>query len=144
MSFETAYNALRNLVGTTIQDSEGIPVVYDNSPSFGSDQHPDSPPDPQNARWARIAVLPGETSVTEMSGEQNTFHTPGVLLVSLFGPLAEGDGALLELLDVLNVALRLQTAATYCTRVPTVSAGRRDGEWWRIDLAVPFFFDVMA
>lgn len=127
-----------------MQDALGLPVLYDNSPPFESDENPDAPPDPLTDVWARVTVLAGETIIAETAGTVNTFRTSGVVQVQIYGPLGVGDSAILTVADAVAVAMRVACTSDFTLRSPSMSPGRRDGDWWRIDVAAPFFSDESA
>lgn len=143
-AFGALHDALRARFGTQVEDVLSIPVLYDNSPPFESDENPSSPPNPQTDVWARFTVLPGETVIAETAGTLNTFRTSGVVQVQLYGPLGIGDDALLSAVDTVVDAFRVVSVSEFTLRSPSITAGRRDGDWHRIDVSAPFFADESA
>lgn len=144
MSHATFRAAIRARYGTFVEDALSLPTLYPNEPPFESDENPNPVPDPKTSTWARFTLQTGKTFIAETSGEQNTFRTPGVLQVQIMGPVGIGDGAQIALADSVAAALRVVSDPAYCLRAASVGTGRRDGDWWRIDVTAEFFADEMA
>lgn len=144
MSQAAVHTAIQTRYGTLVEDALSLPTLYPNSPPFESDENPNPIPDPKTSNWARFTILEGTTEVVETNGELNTFRSPGVVQVQLFGPLGVGDGALRTLADGVAGALRVVSDPLYCLRAASVGTGRRDGDWWRVDVTAAFFADEMA
>jgi len=143
-TFEGIYNALRGKFKTDIEVAESTAVHYDNGPPFGSDQSPYGVQDPSSDVWVALSMLTGASEVAEM-GASKTYRTIGVLRASIFGPLNRGDNAVVEMADKVNIAFRGVATTDFCpTDAPSLSPGRRDGQWWRIDVSYPFFADVIV
>lgn len=143
-AFDTIYDTLRTRFGTLVEDVVPLPTLYDNAPSFESPENPYDPPDPRTSYWARFTVLPGTTFAPETNGELVTYRTPGVIQVQLYGPVGAGSGVLLANASTISTAFRSTCDGLVTLRTPSISPGRRDGEWWRIDVSIPFFADASA
>ena len=136
MSYTVLHNACRSRWDTEVGTPNSLATLYDNAPEPSGGQ-------PTNARWARFIVRPGERFQSQIGGASNDYRTPGVCLVQLFAPLEEGDGFLIELVDLIDTAFRAITVGGITFRAPyTAFRGRMpDSDWWQINVNLPFFYD---
>lgn len=141
VSYAALAAALRSRVQTTVETALSVPVLYDNGPPFGSSGSPYAGLDPSASLWVRCFVVPGQPFRAELQGGRATYRTAGELVLSAFGPLGRGDGAVLALADAAGAAVAPAALPAVRLGVPRTEAGRRDGPWWRVDVACPFASD---
>ena len=138
MTAQAVGNAIRSRFATQVATPQSLLTFYDNQ---------DSESAPPSARWARVSVLFGESrqaSFGSTGGRQ--FRTTGVASVELYEPIGAGDGAQLALADVVVSAFRGVTLASpsIVFASPNVTAGFRDGPWWKRNVVIPFESDDYA
>lgn len=132
MNFEDLANTIRTRYKTQVADTQSLPTQYDNQ-DF-------TPPD--QAIWARLTILPGESFKVSSGGQGGSrFRTPGVMIVQIFQPFGQGDKEGLELADVVKTAFRSMNVDSVTYRTPLISTIGRTGPWWQINVNCPFYND---
>ena len=121
-------NAVRGRWGTEVTTALSIPTQHDNF-DIG----------PQTATWARLTLQPANSEQLELGAPgTRTFRTIGRFVASLFIPLNAGDATALSLADSISASFRAQTVAGVTYLTPTVSAVGRSGDWWQVNIDIPF------
>lgn len=97
---------------------------------------------PQGSSWVRGTLLPATSNTVEI-GSQKTIRNTGVLAFQCFTPIQQGDAAIWALVDVIVTGYRnnVDSGVRYRTPSATSPTARRDGEWWRVNVNVPYYFD---
>jgi hypothetical protein len=93
VTYTEIHNAIRSRFKTQIEDGESLTTLYCNDGQA-------APAD--NSMWCRFYILdsPGKRLTV---GVKN-YRRPGVAVAQLFGPLGQGDGALIEMADAIATA----------------------------------------
>lgn len=111
-----------------------MPVVYDNAPEpTGLDQ---------NAIWAEVHVLPGETFRVEM-GPGGIKRTAGILQVILYAPVESGTKALYDIVDLIEPEFDSKTllGVQYFTPSTTNAQRTEDKSMWKAIVSCPFWYN---
>jgi hypothetical protein len=138
-------NALRDRFNTTVVVPylNTTPVVYDNAPR----PVPDTVP-PSVTSWVRFSVLTGDVTQATVGGTgQRIFRTIGMAQVDLFYGLDEGEEFMLLAADLCIAQFRgisIGPPSITFTPAPSLSAGTRDGPWWKRSVTIPFRADEFA
>jgi hypothetical protein len=127
-------NAVRGRWKTVVQDGLSITTQHDNA-NFTP---------PVGAAWARLTLQPASTDQLELGSSQRTFRTVARVVASIFIPLATGDAAALSLADSASASFRAQTVDGITYLTPSVRAVGRSGEWWQVNLEIPFTTEALA
>jgi hypothetical protein len=132
-------NAVRGRFKTLVQDATaGLLVVYDNHRNDDV---------PSTGRWVRFSVLFGETriaSVAQAGGRR--YRTTGIAIAEVYEPIGKGESAQLPIADTITIAFRgvTLTSPQIIFDAPTLTAGSRDGPWWKRNVQIPFRADEVA
>ena len=120
----------------------GLPVMYENMPK-------------EQVRDVN-GLMPNEFIYVDImfaSSEQVSIGNPnkgkhryaGVVSVHIFTQIATGDGRAYEIADAIGNAIKSSTLDNITYRASNIDAGSlandKDGKYWRITLATPFFSD---
>lgn len=138
MTAQAVGNAIRARFQAQVATPQSLLTFYDNQ---------DTDSAPPSSRWARVSVLFGETRQASFAGVgTRQFRTTGLASVELFEPIGSGDGAQLALADVVVAAFRGVTLSSPSVVFdsPSVTAGFRDGPWWKRNVQIPFRSDDYA
>lgn len=136
--FAEIQEAIEQRFENEIASVYSIPTLYDNAfPPDIADS------DLYNNCWCRVAVNPGETDQHEIGGGagHETFMHYGILTISIFTKLKRGTEAANDIADLIISAFRNKTADGVHYETPSRSnAGRtKEGDWWLINVDIPFY-----
>lgn len=114
-------------------DASSIPTGYDNK-AF-------SPP--ATGIWCRASIDPAQGSQASMGDPGNNARRHvGTLTLALRYPLDRGDEKLYEAADALASAFTNATGDSLVTyRAPSIRRVGRSGQWWQINVVVPWQAD---
>ena len=134
INWETMANLIRKRFKTQIQDliSPDLPTQFDNAP-FSK---------PDKTRWARVVILPGESRQVEL-GATTRHRTPGVVIVSIFIPLEQGDKEAYVIADLIGNAFRSVSDGGVVYRTPRINQIRRLSKEWQLNVELPFTADII-
>lgn len=112
--------------------------------------------EPDTGPWANVAIRETTRDQATIGAPVNRSRTFGTLFVDLFTDAASdssgnpGTKALTDIAERVRVAfqrvtLTVSAAVTVTFRTPQLGAGgstgSRQGKWWRIQVACPFYSD---
>ncbi len=121
---ESAHNVIRTQFKELVADVLGIQVQYDNVAL--------EPPD--NEAWVRLTILDGDST----RSSYGTYKTTGVVDISVFIPLGEGDQEAFSIADRIVNAFLPATVQGVQFRVPSASSIGRSGRFWQVSVTCPF------
>lgn len=134
MIIDAVSKASRSRFKTLIADVQSLPTHYDNQ-KFTV---------PENTRWCRLTVLPGDTEQADMGTPAKRWRTSGVVVAQLFSPLEQGDENILQLADLIAETFRGKTVAPAIFRSPSIVRVGRAGPWWQVNVSCPWFADEIG
>jgi len=132
----TLHNTIRGYFDGTVIPliSGGLPTQYDNDDTFAK---------PENARWCRFTILPGESFQVTV-GKNQRYRTPGVASAQVFTPAGAGDAEALGVADTIKDAFRsLRLGSGIRFRTPSVVPVGRVGDEWQVNVDMPFQADSL-
>lgn len=139
--YATAAALVRRCWGSEFERGEYLPTIHDNVSSGDENMNGES-------LWARVAVtFDSDAFLAALGGGipgGRLVRKEARMLVSLYAPVGIGDQSQLAMADKIVSAYRFKNVGAVHFRVPSVSPGQREDEWWRIDIACPFSLDVEA
>lgn len=121
--------AIRNRFETEVEVAGGLPV-----------QHPNESEPPRGLAQAWMSLAIEVSDHRQESLGLSFYRKTGEATARVYVPLAEGEGRLLEFVDVIVLAFRGVSADQVCYRVPSLSTFQREGRWWVADVSVPFLY----
>ncbi len=130
------HDAIKQRFRTQVEIGLGMPVVYDNG------AHREDWP-----LWCRFSVLGGTTRIATVAGPgQRRYRTVGVAVAEVYAPVGKGEEPMRIAHDAIVAAFRGQaiTSPDITFSAPSVSAGFRDGGWWKRNIDIPFRADEIA
>ncbi len=132
MGFETRHNAIRKKFRDDIETPESpLVVLYDNAPTQK----------PENKKWVRFTILPGESFQVSIGTNNKRFRHPGVAMVQIFTLVESGDQTALDLADKIQKKFRSQTTDGVTYRTPSIVVVGRNEGWYQVNINCPFFQD---
>lgn len=133
MTYAEIHNAVRSRFESQVSESQSLPTLYDNDG--------ERPPE-DNSPWCRLMVFDGDTTRVEVGAP--TYRKYGVAIAELYGPVGEGDGGLLTLIDAIVAAFLGVTAGG--VRYRTVHAERvgENGGVYQINVVIRYEADHQA
>lgn len=135
MTYEAISNAARKLFKDTAAAMSDPPYVeYDNYPRTEA---------VAETLWMRFQVLPANSDVREMGGGKA--RTFGIALASIFAAPKTGDKVALETADSIVAAFK-QVGYTFggvtvTFRTPELSVFGLVGDWYQVNVSIPFWTD---
>lgn len=100
--------------------------------------------EPSSGRWISVTLREGGRDAAQISAQSNRSRTTGVLFVECFDDLGNGTANLGSLAERIRVAFDRWSTSGIQFRtcyLPSGSGGDRQGKWWRILVACPFYAD---
>ena len=135
-NFAAMNEAIRNRFKVEVTTVKKLPTHYDNQ------EFKDKP---ENKIWCRLAVVHGESNQRELGPvASRNFRSVGIMTAMLFFPLNKGEKALMEMADFIADQFTGITDAGVTYRAPSVSRVSRAGNWWQVNVTVPFFSDRLG
>lgn len=125
--------AIRSRFKAEVADAQSVPTQYDGDRQFTP---------PEDARWARWTVLPGESQMVELAGKN--YRTRGVAIAQVFVPLDRGVQPALALADQIKTAFRSVEQGGVHFRTPSIANAGRDEQWLRVNVTCPWYADDVA
>lgn len=132
MTALTTANAIRTRFRTNVTDVYSYSTAWDNMPF--------SPP--SGALWLQFSVLHGDSDQVEVGGG-GRFRTNGVAFANVFAPVDTGDAAATQAADRIVAEFRAVTAGGVTYRTPSVRRVGRSGNWFQINVEIPWYADVV-
>jgi hypothetical protein len=133
MTIAAVANTIRSRFSTLVEDTQSIPVQYDNAPDVI----------PGDALWARCSIVQGDSfrvSIGTVTADR--YRSVGVMVASIFSPMDQGDSASLGLAQVVRDAFISVTDGGVTFKTPSIaSIGKSGTKWWQVNVTCPFYFD---
>lgn len=138
MTFALVVDAIRDKFRDEVATPNSLTVTHDNAPPASLKQ-----------RWYRLTVLPDATEQIHAGAVgARRYRITGRAILNLFEPVATGDDALLDVVDLVNAAFRGSSIASPIIEfrpAPYISgAAERDASWFRRTMTIPFEADVFG
>lgn len=92
--------------------------------------------------WVRLTVLDGQSFMAGMGFSSNLFRHPGLIIVSIFVPRGSGERRVNELVDSVSGIWRNAQFGEILCRAPSVEKVGESGEWYQVNVSVPFQRDT--
>ncbi|HSW45774.1 MAG TPA: phage tail terminator-like protein [Phycisphaerae bacterium] len=130
MTSSDLHNAVRERFSDEVGEGLELTVIYDNDPQ--------SPP-ADGSIWCRCSIKRADTIQVEIG--PSSYRKHGRVYAQLFGPVAAGDGDLLELADGIEAAFQGVTAGGVRYGAVTVRPVGVDGHEYQVNVEIPFMAD---
>lgn len=135
MSQQAIIQAVRDRFDTIVATPESVRVVHDNAPE----------PSSRVQSWVRFSVqIDGNEQV---SMGQRRYRMTGAATAIIFGPIAKGDAAVLELADAAIAAYQGQRIAdpqiTFTPAPGVIGVAEQDEAWCKRTVRIPFRADTV-
>lgn len=116
-----------------LKDAKGNPLLvqFDNAPF-------DKPTD---LGWVRFANAPESDRQVDIGAKLRRFRIEGVVIVSVYTPLNEGDSEGIILADIIANVFRGRSFQGVTFRTPVVRPLGRVGKEWVVEIRCPFQTD---
>ena len=113
-----------------------LDIKFDNDTGFEA---------PDATRWAALTILPGEAiRVATGTPNSNRYRYPGVAILQIMVPLAEGEAPAWEIVDRVRNHFNASSSGTVVYRSVYGTRVGRNGKWWQVNAHVPFYSDDLA
>lgn len=127
-------NAVRSRWDTEVTTGLSLPTQHDNA-EFTE----------PTTKWCRLTLQPAATDQLELgAAPSRTFRTMGRAVAMIFLPLASGDALALSLADSIAALFRAQTVGGVTYFAPSIAQIGRSGEWWQLNVTIPFYTEALA
>ena len=122
-TIDQAHATLRTQLQTQVGDVLSLPILFDNAPEVDTSD-----------AWLRCAIITG-TTVRTGSGES---RTAGIVDVSIFTPLGEGDNQGVTIAEAVVQAFLPSTVQGVKFLLPSASSIGSSGRFWVNTVTCPF------
>jgi hypothetical protein len=97
--------------------------------------------------WVRLTILPGnvaQAAIGGATGSGRVKRTTGIAVVSIFVPIAEGDGLAQELADSVASVWEMSTLSGVIFRATTPQRIAEEGAWLQYNATTPYQGDTLV
>jgi len=128
-----ALNAVSARYNTLVGTGLNVPTQHDNAPF--------DPPDDEV--WVRFSVLNGESNQVSFGGFAKRHRTTGLAIASVYCPMGLGDDPGMQIANFIALQFRAVSADFIHYRSPSIVSMGQDKSWWRIDVSIPYYYDLL-
>ncbi len=98
---------------------------------------------PQEDPWVRLTIREGEGFAAGFAGGTNRYRHPGNVIVQVFAPVGTGDGKAREIADSVAAIFRgKRLSGIRFFDAPYVQTVGPDGDWFQVNVQLPFEYDL--
>lgn len=134
MSSQGLAKSIRKRYREKVVFKKDVPTQFDNQLVDDKFTKPD------DAMWCRLSIIESITTQQDIC-DKPIVRTIGNIIFNVFSPLGKGDKEAREFCDLIASKFRIVTSDGVVYRSPTISPSGRDGQWWQINVTVPFQYD---
>lgn len=91
--------------------------------------------------YIRINILSGKRFQASLGCNNNTYRTPGVLIVQIFTPKNTGTKRALDIVDLLITFLQSKVIGAVNFKTPYISFQNIADSFYQVNLNCPFYVD---
>lgn len=139
MSVQTQYRMVKRrfelqVVPDFLGVGNDLPVEYPNDVNFVT---------PASGAWVRISFRPAGSNQVE-KGSVKRFRHHATMTVQIFVDVGGGEDVANGYADTIANVFRAVTDNSNFFRVPDINTIGRDGQWWQVNVDIPFYFDILT
>ena len=124
------HNAIASRLQTLVVSPQSLAVEWPNVTGFKR---------PEGSLWARVTFLGRDARQIEIGTPAKRFRVEGTVEVQIFGPLDKGEAPTVALATLIVRNFRAVGAAGVTYRTPGIYVLGRVGDWFQVNVSIPWY-----